>query len=124
MTPEDKQRSEIARQVYENERELMSPDVVWHVPGQNPVSGVYRGAKAYFEDMVTRMGPLDEWDFAIENVMVNGAMVVVSGRLRGLRKKHRIDLAAAHVMRIENGKVVEGWGFVEKQDVLDSFFAA
>src|SRR4051794_5538865 len=109
MTPEDKQRLEIARRVYETERELISPDVVWHVPGQNPVAGVYRGAKAYFEDMAARMAPLDEWDFAIDQVMVNGALAVVTGRLRGLRKKHRIDLAGAHVMRIENGKVVEGW---------------
>jgi hypothetical protein len=124
MTEKNGQFIDIVRNAYRAGSEVISPDIVWHVPGHNPVSGVYRGAKAYREEMVARMAPIEEWIVDVDDVMINGAMAVVAVRIHGLRKNHRIDLAGAHVMRIENGKVVEGWGFVENQDVLDDFFSA
>jgi ketosteroid isomerase-like protein len=124
MTEADKQAIQTALRAYQEEREVISPDIVWHVPGHSPVSGTYRGEKSYFEDMPARMAPLDEWDFEIGDAMVNGDLVTITVRVRGLRKGHRIDLGGVHLMRIENGKVVEGWGFVERQDVLDDFFSS
>jgi ketosteroid isomerase-like protein len=124
MTNEDKQAIEIVRKAYQSEREVISPDVVWHVSGHNPVSGIYRGEKAYFEEMAARMSPLDEWDVDVSEVMVNGDLVAARVRIRGLRKGHRIDLPGVHLMRVANGKVVEGWGFVDRQEVLDEFFSA
>ena len=65
-------------------REAFSPDVVWHVPGENPVSGRYEG-EAYFTDMPARMAPLDEWRFEIEEVLVNAgdraALVLIPTRI-------------------------------------------
>jgi ketosteroid isomerase-like protein len=124
MTDQDNETIAVVRRAYESGEETISPDIVWHVPGHNPVSGVYRGAKAYREDMVARMGPIDEWIVDVIDVMVNGNFVVSTVRLRGLRKGHRIHLGGAHVMRVENGKVIEGWGFCENQDILDQFFSA
>jgi uncharacterized protein len=125
MTEQDKQNIEVVRQAYEDEagKKAISPDIVWHVPGHNPVSGTYRGVKAYREDMVQRMGPIEEWIVDVEEVMINGNMAVAAVRIRGFRKNHRIEMEGAHVLRVENGKVVEGWGFVENQDVLDEFFS-
>ena len=124
MTEEDKRNIAIVRRAYQAGEEVMAPNIVWHVPGHNPVSGTYRGTKAYHEDMVARMGPIEEWIVEVAEVMVNGNMAVAAVTIRGLRKNHRVELEGAHVMRIENGKIVEGWGFVEKQDVLDDFFSA
>jgi hypothetical protein len=39
-------------------RDAFAEDVVWHVPGDNPVSGAYRGSVQYFETMPALMGPL------------------------------------------------------------------
>jgi ketosteroid isomerase-like protein len=124
MTDQDKQNIETVRRAYQAGEEVISPDIVWHVPGHNPVSGVYRGAKAYREDMVARMGATDEWIVDINEIMINGNYASVSINLRGLRKGHRIYLNGAHLLRLENGKIVEGWGFTENQDVLDEFFSA
>jgi hypothetical protein len=123
MTNEDKQKIEIVRRAYQAGEDVISQDIVWHVPGHNPVSGVYRGTKAYREEMVTRMGA-DEWIVDVNDIMINGNFASVSINLRGLRKSHRIYLGGSHLLRIENGKIVEGWGFVENQDVLDEFFSA
>jgi len=124
MTEEDKKNIEVVRQAYQAGEKVISPDIIWHVPGHNPVSGVYKGAKAYREDMVKRMAPTEEWVVEVEDVMINGDLAVASVQISGLRKGHRIQLAGAHVMRVQNGQIVEGWGFVEKQDVLDEFFSA
>jgi ketosteroid isomerase-like protein len=124
MTDQDKKNIEVVRQAYLAGEKVISENIVWHVPGHNPVSGVYKGAKAYREEMVRRMAPIDEWIVDVEEVMINGNLAVAAVHIRGLRKGHRVDLGGAHVMRVENGQVVEGWGFVENQDILDEFFSA
>jgi ketosteroid isomerase-like protein len=115
---------ETARRVYEREEECISPDIVWHVPGHNPVSGDYRGYDQYFNAMVARMQPLDRWDFTVQDVMVNGDLVVATITLKGERRGRTVDLRGAHVMRNKGDKVVEGWGFTHDQDALDEFFSA
>jgi ketosteroid isomerase-like protein len=107
-------------------RELFADDLVWHVPGNNPVSGAYRGPDEYFGTMVERMGPLDEWSFELTDVVTNekdnAALTTV--HIKGQRKGKRIDMAGHHMIRLnKDGKVVEGWGFVERQNTLDDFFS-
>jgi ketosteroid isomerase-like protein len=127
MTERDEELLKRARILYEGEaRELqvLSPDIVWHVPGHNPVSGVYRGAD-YFQVMPARMAPLDRWDFQLETVMVNGDHVVARFHVVGKRKGRVIDTDGTHLLRFDaNNQIVEGWGFTDKQDELDTFFGA
>jgi ketosteroid isomerase-like protein len=107
----------------EAERENIARDIVWHVPGHNPVSGEYRGYEAYTQLMPERMGPLSRWDFDLLDVMVNGDYVMTTFRLKGERKGKAVDLHGGHLFRISaEGKVVEGWGFTNDQDALDDFF--
>jgi uncharacterized protein len=128
MNERDVRNIAAARRMYlgdDVERTNIAPDIVWHVPGHNPVSGEYRGFRAYTELMPSRMAPLARWDFALDHVMVNGDMVVATFRVSGERKGRRIDQRGAHIMRPnEQGQVVEGWGFASDQAALDEFFAA
>ena len=128
MTEQDKRNIEVVRLMYtgdEAERSNIARDIVWHVPGHNPVSGEYRGFEAYAQLMPARMAPLTQWDFDLEDVMVNGNYAVSRLRLRGERKGKKVDLRGAHIMRLsDKGQVVEGWGFVNDQDALDEFFSA
>lgn len=125
MTEHDLQLVANAKTLYSGEtaeRNVLSPEIVWHVPGHNPVSGEYRG-RAYFEEMPARMAPLDRWDFEVLQVMVNGNYVVAHFRAIGERKGKTIDTYGSHLLRFDaEGKIGEGWGFVEKQDALDEFF--
>ena len=74
--------------------------------------------------MPSLMAPLDRWDFTLEDVMVNRNLVMTTFRVQGERKGNTIDLRGGHVMKIEDGKVVEGWGFTNDPDALDEFFSA
>ena len=110
----------------ESYRSVFSPDVLWHVPGDNPVAGPYRG-EDYFTLMPARMAPLDEWTFELTQVLTNErdraalAMFHLIGRRRGVS----IDTDGAHMLRLdEAGRVIEGWGFTADQATLDRFFSA
>jgi hypothetical protein len=128
MTDQDNRYIEIVRMMYsgdEAERANIARDIVWHVPGHNPVSGDYHGFDEYTKAMPARMAPLARWDFKLEDVMVNGNYVVTTWTLQGERKDKKVDLRGAHIMRLnETGQIVEGWGFTSDQDALDEFFSA
>jgi ketosteroid isomerase-like protein len=102
-------------------------EVVWHVPGDNPVSGPYRGRHEYFEVMPSRMGPLDEWAFQVGDVLVNerANAAVVNFTVHGARRGVTVDIQGCHMIRLDvDGRVVEGWGFTKEQAELDRFFEA
>jgi ketosteroid isomerase-like protein len=125
MAEQDRNRIDAVRRFYAAEQGLAAEDIVWHVPGHNPVSGVYRGWKEYFEIMPARMAPLTTWDFEVGDIMVNGDMVIATFRMKGERKGKTIQLRGAHLFRINNaGQIAEGWGFTSDQDALDEFFNA
>lgn len=127
MTARDERLVELARSIYAGEgreREIISRDILWHVPGHNPVSGDYRGHAEYFGTMVSRMQPLTRWDFEIERVMVNGNYVVTQFHAVGERKGKPLDVRGSHILRFDaSDHIVEGWGFTDDQDALDEFFA-
>jgi ketosteroid isomerase-like protein len=128
MTDQDKRNIEMVRLMYtadEAERANIARDIVWHVPGHNPVSGDYRGYDEYTNLMPSRMAPLTRWDFTLENIMVNGDYVMATYRLQGERKGKTVNIRGGHLMRLTpDGKVVEGWGFTDDQDALDELFSA
>lgn len=128
MTDQDRRAIDTVRRMYigdEAERRNIAQDIVWHVPGHNPVSGEYRGFDEYTQLMPARMAPLSRWDFTLEDIMVNGNYVMTTFRVQGERKGKTIDIRGGHLMRLNaDGKVVEGWGFTNEQDALDDFFMA
>jgi ketosteroid isomerase-like protein len=112
------------RQAY---RSACAEDFVWHVPGDNPVSGAYRGLDEYFGAVPALMAPLTEWRIEPRRVMVNerDRTVLVSFRVHGLRRGVGVDMNGFHVIRLdEEGLIREGWDFAEDQDALDAFFSA
>jgi ketosteroid isomerase-like protein len=104
---------------------FFAPDAVWHVPGDNPVAGPYRGAATIATEMPRRMAPLDRWDIDVREVMGNDDLVVATVHVSGRRRGIAIETDGAHVFRLNDaGQVVEAWGFTEDQAGLDAFFRA
>jgi hypothetical protein len=98
-----------------------TPDIVWHVPGSNRVSGDYVGVEAVFRTMSDRMAPLDRWELDVVDVMGNADVVVATIRLRGARYGRTVETNGAHVFRLDDaGRIVEAWGFTAEQATLDA----
>jgi ketosteroid isomerase-like protein len=126
MNERDRRNIAVVRKMYEGdeaERAAIAGEIVWHVPGHNPVSGDYHGYAEYTQLMPSRMAPLTRWDFALEDVMVNGEYVMTTFRLQGERKGKTVHLRGGHLIHVTaDGKVAEGWGFTDDQEALDDFF--
>jgi ketosteroid isomerase-like protein len=100
-----------------------APDIVWHVPGENPVAGRYEGHAAVFGEIGQRMQPLDDWTIEVRAVMGNADLVVAMVDLVAARGPHRVACTAAHAFRFDaEGRIAEVWGFVDDQAELDALF--
>ena len=106
-------------------RAFFAPDAVWHVPGDNPVSGPYRGVEAITVTMPAKMQPLDEWHIDPRHVMANGDLVIAIVHVKGSRRGRSIMTHGAHTFRFDDeGRIAEAWGFIEPQSEMDDFFRA
>ena len=100
-----------------------SPDITWHVPGDNPVSGDYHGYAAVFGGIAERMQPLDNWQIDVVDVMANADLVVATVHVVAARGTARVETDGAHVFRFDAaGRIVEAWGFTADQTGLDTVF--
>jgi uncharacterized protein len=98
-------------------------NIVWHVPGDNPVSGSYHGHRAVFDDIAAKMQPLDTWRINVIDVMANADLVVATVHLVAARGETQVETDGAHVFRFDaNGRIVEVWGFTSDQSALDDVF--
>ncbi len=103
--------------------DMAEADVVWHVPGNNPVSGEYRGIDQAFGVMADRMKPLDEWRVDVRHVMTHGEMVVATFLLNARRADKIVECEGAHVFRMSPaGKIAEAWEFYVTQEKVDEMF--
>jgi ketosteroid isomerase-like protein len=100
-----------------------SPEISWHVPGDNPVSGSYHGYTAVFGEIAERMQPLDVWQIDVVEIMANTDFVVATVHLVAARGTARVETDGAHVFRFDaDGRIVEVWGFTADQTGLDAVF--
>jgi ketosteroid isomerase-like protein len=98
-----------------------SPDIVWHVPGANRVSGEYRGLAEVFGGIGAAMEPLDRWEVDVVDVMANREYVMATVELRAERLGRSVESRGGHLFRLDaEGRIVEAWGFVADQDGLDA----
>ncbi len=101
------------------------PEVVWHVPGDNPVSGRFVGYDQVFSGIGRRMQPLDEWTIEVREVMGNDDMVCSIVDLVAARGDRRVVCGGSHLFRFSSdGRIAEVWGFVGEQAALDELFGS
>ncbi len=105
-------------------RELFSEDVVWHVSGNNPISGEYRGQDAVFA-FFARTAELSGGTlrFDLHDVVANDEHAVALVRSTASRQGKQIDVREAQICHISNGKITEFWGFSEDQRLNDEFWS-
>ena len=88
---------------------LVSPDVIWHQPGNNQFSGTHKGLPAVGA-MLGKMMEVSRGTFALygaDHFMANGPWVAIRLSFKGQRDAVRLDQPGVDLLRIENGKIVE-----------------
>lgn len=103
---------------------VLSPDVVWHQPGNNQFSGVHRGMAAVGQLLGQMMG-VSKGTFAItraDHYMANGEWVAVSIEFAGNRDGLTLRQPGVDLLRIADGKIVEVHLFSSDPAQEDAFW--
>jgi uncharacterized protein len=104
--------------------ELLSPQVVWHQPGNNQFSGTKNGI-AEFGAMMGGMMDVAGGTFAITHAhryAANGNLVAIEIEFSGQRESATLDQPGIDLLRIANGKIVEVWLFSADPEQEDMFW--
>ena len=105
-------------------RELFTENVVWHIPGNNPLSGEHRGRDAVFA-MFARTAELSGGTYRIElhDVLANDEHAVALSRATASRQGRQLDSSDVQVYHVSNGKITEAWSLALDQRVTDQFWS-
>jgi ketosteroid isomerase-like protein len=103
---------------------VLADDIVWHVPGQNPLSGDYRGREevlGFFAAIAERSG--ETFNITVDNVLGDGAgAVAVLTTERGQRAGMQLDTIAVHVWRFDEGLAVGFRGYQSDDHTWNAFW--
>lgn len=102
--------------------ECLADDVVVHVPGRNPLSGDHRGKG----EVMTRLFQAWEEAFAhleidIHDVLVSADHVILLSDRRAERDGVTVDMRAASIYHVRDGRIAEAWLMEWDPYALDEF---
>jgi ketosteroid isomerase-like protein len=106
-------------------RQSFADDVIWHVGGNHPMSGDYRGRDALFAyfDQVRQLtgGSLRTTP---QDILADEAHVGVFTRVTAEREGRRLDVLQAQAFRVNaDGKFCEYWALADDQEAVDAFWS-
>jgi ketosteroid isomerase-like protein len=105
-------------------RELLTEDIVWHVPGRSALAGDYEGIDAvlaFFGRVMETTGG----SFRVEPITLladenYGAAPV---RISAHRGDRHLDVMNLQASRLQDGRVAEFWDTSTYPDATEEFFA-
>ncbi|MDO8778298.1 MAG: nuclear transport factor 2 family protein [Burkholderiaceae bacterium] len=103
---------------------IISPDVIWHQPGNNQFSGTHQGM-AKVGPMLGKMMEVSKGTFSItraDHYMANGDWVAIAIEFAGEANGVKLKQPGVDLIRIEGGKVVELRLFSSDQAQEDSLW--
>ena len=103
---------------------IISPDVIWHQPGNNQFSGTHRSMAAV-GPMLGKMMEVSKGTFAItraDRYMANGDWVAITLEFAGKANGIELKQPGVDLIRIEGGKIVEVRLFSSDQNQEDVFW--
>ena len=104
--------------------ETLAPDIQWHIPGRNPLAGTYKGPDevvGFFTQLMERSG--GTFGLVVDDWLASDQHVVVLVRETGQRESKRLDVTAAHIWTLRDGKAVEFSFGSGDQHAQDEFWA-
>jgi uncharacterized protein len=106
--------------------ELMADDVVWHVGGNSPLSGDYKGKDAvfgFFGKLMEVTGGTFKLD--VHDILANDEHSVTLVQATAEKAGKKLDNKGVHVThRDSEGRIKEFWAFDEDQAAADEFFSS
>ena len=105
--------------------ELIAEDAVWHVGGNNALTGDYKGREAVF-GLFAKFGEMSEGTLSIElhDVLANDDHTVVLTTVTAAGSSGKtLSVNTTDTSHISNGQLTEFWSFGSDQAALDAYFS-
>lgn len=107
-------------------RDQFSPDIVWHVGGNSPLSGEYKGIDAVFDffgRVFTETGGTLKNE--VHDILANDTHAVVLLTQTAERNGRTLTADAIQVVvhRDDQDRITESWFIAEDQNAVDEFWA-
>jgi ketosteroid isomerase-like protein len=115
----------VAKGDFDRLRDFYTEDVLWHVGGDHPMSGDYRGMDElikYFE----RVRSLTDASLTIEpeSILASEQHVAMFTGVKAQRGEKRMDVVLAQVFRVApDGRWSEYWALADDQDAVNAFWS-
>ncbi|MGA2529538.1 MAG: nuclear transport factor 2 family protein [Acidimicrobiales bacterium] len=105
-------------------RPLISTRFVWHVAGENPLAGTFRGHTQLFAAM-RRYAERSEGTLRLntQSILGDGAHAVAIHAATGNRNGQSYSAHEIDVFHVENGMITEMWSFSEDQAATDAMWS-
>ncbi len=115
----------VAQGNFEALRDFYTEDVVWHVGGNHPLSGDYRGQDElikYFEQV--RSMTHASLSLEPESILASDKHVAMFTRVKAEREGKTMDVVLAQVFRVApDGRWSEYWALADDQEAVDQFWS-
>jgi uncharacterized protein len=105
-------------------RELMTEDVVWHVPGRSPLAGDYAGIDTVFA-FFGQVFELTGGSFRVEplTLLADDEYGSAPVRITAHRGDRHLDVLNVQTSRMRDGRVAEFWDTTTDPAAADEFWA-
>jgi ketosteroid isomerase-like protein len=101
--------------------EHLADDVIWHVGGNNKLSGAHTGKQAVMEMFGRMSGAALTAD--THDILGNDDHVVILGNAHGQTPDgEAFEYKFVNIFHIRDGKTVEAWGMSEDDSATDPIF--
>lgn len=107
---------------YATVTDMWADDIVVHIPGRNPFSGVYRGKKEALDVSVRLQKAAPRYPTEIHDWLASDSHGVVLARERATRSGQTLEVDRIYVFHLQDGKVVELWIYHDDAAV-DPFYS-
>lgn len=105
-------------------REVLTDDVVWHVPGASAIAGEHRGVEAVLEYFDTRRRMTDStFRVTVHGAAMIGDRVVQLAGGRALRSGREVVWETVGVFRVADGRIAECWLVPFDQAAFDEIWS-
>jgi len=99
--------------------ELLAEDLVVHLPGNNAVSGTYKGRDEFFKLMQRIEEITGGLQRELHDIVASDDHSVALIRLTVERDGKRLTWGGANVVHIRNGKIAELWFLADDFDAMN-----
>ena len=103
-------------------RTFWADDIVYHVPGGNPIAGDHKGLDAVLA-LFAKLVEMNVRIVEVHDVLASDDHVVALVRATANRQGKQLSANQANIYHVRDGKITEAWLIPTDQRAFDEFFS-